>query len=108
MSDESARAVSGTERDVCADIAARQRVGIEKYGMTVSDAMSDSIEYCPTCETNVECHLSRKCLDRPSSLASVPFSEYVPFGDEWRAEVMKMRKADIIEILRKALTQNGI
>ena len=33
-------------------------------------------------------------------------SEYVPFGDEWRAEVMKMRKADIIEMLRKSLIQN--
>ena len=29
--------------------------------------------------------------------------DYVPFGDEWRAFVTKMRKADIVEMLRKSL-----
>ena len=29
--------VSGVEAKVCADVAARQRLGIAKYGMTVSD-----------------------------------------------------------------------
>ena len=29
--------------------------------------------------------------------------EYVPFGDEWRKEVMKLRKADLVEMLRDAL-----
>lgn len=33
MSDQAA----GTEAEVCADIAARQRLGIEKYGTTVAD-----------------------------------------------------------------------
>ena len=30
---------------------------------------------------------------------------YEPFGDEWKAEMMKMRKADIIEFYKKALEQ---
>lgn len=29
--------------------------------------------------------------------------DYVSFGDEWRMEIMKMRKCDIIEMLRAAL-----
>ncbi len=29
--------------------------------------------------------------------------EYKPFGEEWKAEMMKMRKADIIEFYKKAL-----
>jgi hypothetical protein len=30
-------------------------------------------------------------------------NEYIPFGDEWKKEVMKLRKADIVEMLAKAL-----
>jgi hypothetical protein len=30
-------------------------------------------------------------------------NEYTPFGDEWKKEVMKLRKADIVEMLAKAL-----
>ena len=29
--------------------------------------------------------------------------DYTPFGPEWEAEVMKMRKADIVAMLRDAL-----
>lgn len=32
---------TGTESRVCADIAARQRIGIEKYGLTVEDNLTD-------------------------------------------------------------------
>jgi len=27
---------------------------------------------------------------------------HTPYGDQWRTEVMKMRKADIVEMLQKA------
>jgi len=29
--------------------------------------------------------------------------KYIPFGDEWRGFVMKFRKADLVEMLRKSL-----
>jgi len=29
--------------------------------------------------------------------------EYIPYGPEWEAEVMKNRKADIVDMLRSAL-----
>jgi hypothetical protein len=31
--------------------------------------MSDAIDYCPKCTTNVECHLERSCFRNRSSLA---------------------------------------
>jgi len=35
---------------------------------------------------------------------SMPPPEYIPYGPEWHAEVMKMRKADIVRsLLRPAL-----
>jgi hypothetical protein len=34
-------------------------------------------------------------------------SEYIPFGDEWKAEVMRMKKADIVDMLAKALTERA-
>lgn len=36
----------------------------------------------------------------------MPPPEYIPYGPEWHAEVMKMRKADIIDrLLRPSLIQ---
>ena len=32
--------------------------------------------------------------------------EYIPFGDEWVAEVMKARKADIVAMYRKCCIEN--
>ncbi|MFY9590592.1 MAG: hypothetical protein WAP54_01240 [Bacteroidales bacterium] len=29
--------------------------------------------------------------------------DYVPFGDEWRREMMRWRKADLVEFLRRQL-----
>ena len=29
-------------------------------------------------------------------------NEYIPFGDEWKKEMMKLTKAELIELLRKA------
>ena len=34
--------------------------------------------------------------------------DYVPFGDDWRAFAMKMRKADMVEMLRKSLMAEQI
>ena len=34
-------------------------------------------------------------------------SEYVPFGDEWKAEVMRLKKSEIIDMLAKALRENA-
>ena len=31
--------------------------------------------------------------------------EYVPFGDEWKAEMMKMKKADLIDMYKKAMIE---
>lgn len=37
---------------------------------------------------------------------SMPPPEYIPYGPEWHAEVMKLRKADIIDrLLRPTLIQ---
>lgn len=33
-------------------------------------------------------------------------SDYVPFGDEWKAEVMRLKKSEIIDMLAKALREN--
>jgi hypothetical protein len=30
--------------------------------------MSDAIDYCPECETNVLCHMERKCMSRDGQL----------------------------------------
>ena len=30
-------------------------------------------------------------------------ASYIPFGDEWKREVMKLKKSDIIDMLAKAL-----
>jgi len=32
--------------------------------------------------------------------------EYEPFGNEWKNEVMKMRKADLVELLKNAYLEN--
>lgn len=32
-------------------------------------------------------------------------SEYVPFGDEWKAEVMRLKKSEIVDMLAKALRE---
>lgn len=34
-------------------------------------------------------------------------SENVPFGDEWKAEVMRLKKSEIIDILAKALREDA-
>jgi len=34
--------------------------------------------------------------------------DYVPFGDDWRAFVMKVRKADMVEMLRKSLMRGRL
>lgn len=34
-------------------------------------------------------------------------SEYVPFGDEWKAEVMRLKKSEIVDMLAKALRENA-
>ena len=34
-------------------------------------------------------------------------SDYVPFGDEWKAEVMRLKKSEIIDMLAKALRENA-
>jgi hypothetical protein len=34
-------------------------------------------------------------------------SEYIPFGDEWKAEVMRMKKSDIVAMLAKALAERA-
>lgn len=33
--------------------------------------------------------------------------DYVPFGDEWRREMMRWRKADLVEFLRRRRTSGG-
>ena len=35
-------------------------------------------------------------------------SEYVPFGDEWKAEVMRLKKSEIVDMLAKALREQAI
>lgn len=34
-------------------------------------------------------------------------SEYVPFGDEWKKEVMRLKKSEIVDMLAKALRENA-
>lgn len=45
MSDSESCVVTGVEADVCADIAARQRLGIAKYGCTVADSKDDMLQH---------------------------------------------------------------
>ena len=35
-----------------------------------------------------------------------PKKEYIPFGEEWKKEMMKMSKSDLIDFLRKSLAEN--
>lgn len=48
---------------------------------------------------------------RTAALGGCPegnkMSEYIRFGDEWKREVMKMKKANIVEMLAKALAQQA-
>lgn len=32
--------------------------------------------------------------------------EYIPFGEEWKKEMMKVSKSDLIDFLRKSLAKN--
>lgn len=34
-------------------------------------------------------------------------SEYVPFGDEWKSEVMRLKKSEIVDMLAKALREQA-
>jgi hypothetical protein len=33
--------------------------------------------------------------------------EYVPFGDEWKKEIMCLKKSEIVDMLTKALRENA-
>ena len=35
-------------------------------------------------------------------------TDYVPFGKEWEKEIMQMRKADIVELYKKACQLNQL
>lgn len=49
--------------------------------------MSDAIEYCPTCETNVACHMARACQSAVAHCAVangwVPVSSAEALATEW-------------------------
>lgn len=34
-------------------------------------------------------------------------SEYVPFGDEWKKEVMRLKKSEIVDMLAKVLRETA-
>lgn len=36
-------------------------------------------------------------------------ADYVPYGPEWKAEMMRMRKVDLVDMVRRAMTkvENG-
>lgn len=38
--------------------------------------MSDAIDYCRDCETNVMCHLKRKCMKAQTALEPLPDGRY--------------------------------
>lgn len=44
----------------------------------------------------------------PYSRKELQMSEYVPFGDEWKAEVMRLKKSEIVDMLAKALREQAI
>ena len=47
--------------------------------------MSDAIQYCPDCETNVMCHMERKCCNPPSELTPLAWSVslFIPLKTEY-------------------------
>ena len=56
--------VSGVEAEVCADIAARQRVGIAKYGRTLAESEDDMMQHAYEEALDLAAYLKAEIIKR--------------------------------------------
>lgn len=62
---------------------------------------------CVPCASNPASNANRWAALAQRKRKAKVMSEYVPFGDEWKKEVMHLKKSEIVDMLAKALRETA-